>query len=384
MAQPFIALGLKGANFLIDKHFDKVPDAVLHPETYHPANLASKQRRQRTREKRKKKNQRAGKSSSSSENSNNDNDNDTNSVEDRDRGASSTDQLAEDMQQHPERGAPRTMFSPVQTYIPPPQQTYDGPPIYSREPPHLRPEYAPSPPPISSGYPYAQGAYAPPANQPQNIERKSRRDSYGDEDYYSDSYRRPRRPKAVTRRSSSYHGPRSNAGGDQQLARRSTGSEHLDRARDKAHRYGVKEEVEGLFTKSKEGLAGGAVGALVGGWAAHKAQEAKGREKHSSSPLLTLLGAAVGGLAVNAVIDKWEDGKKETSEKQEKWDDKFDRGGDSDGGRSQRSHRSRKDRTSRGDSRYVNGYGSDEDSDGGRSHRSRRGPRGGNMSDGYD
>jgi acyl-CoA thioesterase len=52
MAQPFIALGLKGADFLVDKHFEKVPDAVLHPETYHPANLTSKQRRQRTREKR--------------------------------------------------------------------------------------------------------------------------------------------------------------------------------------------------------------------------------------------------------------------------------------------------------------------------------------------
>jgi uncharacterized protein YcfJ len=123
----------------------------------------------------------------------------------------------------------------------------------------------------------------------------------------------------------------------------------------------VKEEVESFFTKSKEGLAGGAVGALVGGWAAHKAQEAKGREKHSSSPLLTLLGAAVGGLAVNAVIDKWEDGKKDTADKQEKWDDKFDRGAESDGGNSQRSQRSRRDRTSKGDSRYVDGYSSDEE-----------------------
>jgi hypothetical protein len=362
MAQPFIALGLKGANFLVDKHFDKVPDAALHPETYHPANLTSKQRRQRTREKRRRKNQQARNENSSSSSSADDDD--TNSPSLEDRGASPVDKLSEDIQQRPERGAPRSMFSPPpqpQTNISPQQQMYDRPPIYSSEPPHLRPEYAPSPPPIGSGYPYAQGAYAPPPFQPQPIERKSRRDSYGDEDYYSDSYRRPRRPKAVTRRSSSYHGPRSSVGGDQQLARRGTGSEHLDKYKDRAHRYGVKEEVESFFTKSKEGLAGGAVGALVGGWAAHKAQEAKGREKHSSSPLLTLLGAAVGGLAVNAVIDKWEDGKKDTADKQEKWNDEFDRGADSDGGKSQRSQRSRRDRTRRGDSRYVDGYSSDEE-----------------------
>jgi hypothetical protein len=72
----------------------------------------------------------------------------------------------------------------------------------------------------------------------------------------------------VTRRSSSYHGPRSSAGGYQELARRGSGSEHLDRARERAHRYGLKDEIKGAFTKSKEGLAGGAVGALVGGWAA--------------------------------------------------------------------------------------------------------------------
>lgn len=287
------------------------------------------------------------------------------------------------------------MFSPPPstTYAAPPngdysptQETFSGQPVYSREPPHLRPEYAPSPPPIGSGYPYAQGSYAPPPVQSTQIERRSRRDSYGDEDYYSDSYHHPRRPKAVTRRSSSYHGPRSS---DSQVARRGSGSQTLDKARDKAHRYGVKEEVEGLFTKSKEGLAGGAVGALVGGWAAHKAQEAKGREKHKTSSLVTLLGAAVGGLAVNAIIEKYEDGKKDTSDKQDKRNDKHDRDGsrdrdvDSDGGRSHRSHHSRRDR-------YNDGYGSDEDSDGARSyrsHRSRRSHRdnkGGNMSDGYD
>ena len=81
----------------------------------------------------------------------------------------------------------------------------------------------------------------------------------------------------------------------------------------------------------------------------------------TSFPVLLEAEAAVGGLAVNAVIDKWEDGKKDTADKQEKWDDKFDRGAESDGGKSQRSQRSRRDRTSRGDSRYVDGYSSDEE-----------------------
>jgi hypothetical protein len=373
MAQPFIALGLKGANTLIEKHFDKVPDKALHPETYHPANLTSKQRRQRTREKRAAKNK-IGSSSS----------NDEDSTEEAEE--ITVDRGGIDIQEE-QRGAPRNMFSPPQTatYAPPQQEMYvPGAPLYSHEPPRLRPEYAPSPPPIGSGYPYAQGAYAPPPS-PQTIETRARRDSNDDEDYYSDSYRHRRRPKPVTRRSSSYHGPR---GGDQQLSRRGgPGSDTLGKARDRAHRYGFKDEVEGMFTKSKEGLAGGAVGALVGGWAAHKAQEAKGREKHATSPLITLLGAAVGGLAVNAVIDKYEAGKADTSEKQAKSDDKFgsDGGRDREAGSDKGSRRGRRRR----ESNYADGYGSDEESDGSKSYRSGRSRRGkresrGNMSDGYD
>jgi hypothetical protein len=92
------------------------------------------------------------------------------------------------------------------------------------------------------------------------------------------------------------------------------------------------------------------------------------------------------------VVEKYEESKETTNVMQEKWNEKFDRGADSDEGRSQsqRSHHSRRDRGSRKDSRYDDtGYGSDDESDGGRSHRShrsRRGERGnrGNMSDGYD
>jgi hypothetical protein len=112
--------------------------------------------------------------------------------------------------------------------------------------------------------------------------------------------------------------------------RKGTGETIVDSARDKAHRYGLKEELSDVFTTSKAGLAGGAVGAVVGGWAAQKAQVATGKDgggrkdKSGTNAVLTLLGAAVGGLAVNAIIDKYEDGKRETKEKQEKWDDKWE------------------------------------------------------------
>jgi len=105
-----------------------------------------------------------------------------------------------------------------------------------------------------------------------------------------------------------------------------------------------------VFTASKVGLTGGAVGAVVGGWAAQKAQIGYRKEghKHDPNPLLTLLGATVGGLAVNAVVDKWQDGKKETARKEEKWEKKWGSDDDSDTGKSRRSHR--RDHRSRRDS----------------------------------
>lgn len=85
-----------------------------------------------------------------------------------------------------------------------------------------------------------------------------------------------------------------------------------------------KGEADRYFTKSPMGITG-AVGAVVGGWAARKAQVAIGREgkHHGSNPLLTLLGAAAGGLVVNAVIDKFEDRKKEAAEKEQAWEEKW-------------------------------------------------------------
>lgn len=118
----------------------------------------------------------------------------------------------------------------------------------------------------------------------------------------------------------------------------------VSKSKDVAHRHGLKEEVEGFFTKSPAGITGGVAGALVGGWAAKKAQVASGREgKHGSNPLLTLLGAAAGGLAVNAVIDKFEDRKKETAAKEEAWEEKWGSGDERD------------DRRGRGDNGHSHG-----------------------------
>ncbi|KAH7409276.1 hypothetical protein BKA64DRAFT_392181 [Cadophora sp. MPI-SDFR-AT-0126] len=317
----FIALGLEGADKVIDKHFDKVPDKAFHRETY--KNHIPGRRKSRKNSK--------------------DTYSDNGSESDRDRGNRSMSHQAP-----PEYRHHSTAADPGYSYIPEsPRTSTSIPSFYSREPPHPRPEYMPSPPPSAAASTY----YSPPptAGIPRMAMNRGRDvDPYEDADYHSDSYRAPRRPKVVTRRSSSYHGPRdrNNYGYDQQLVRRSgTGSDRLDRysdkAKDTAHRYKLKEDMNNVFTASKVGLTGGAVGAAVGGWAAQKAQIGYRKDGHKidPNPLLTLLGATVGGLAVNAAVDKWQDGKKETAKKQEKWDKKFGSEDDSDGGRSRRSHR---------------------------------------------
>jgi hypothetical protein len=52
-------------------------------------------------------------------------------------------------------------------------------------------------------------------------------------------------------------------------------------------------------------LTGAAAGALVGGLAAQHAQ----KDRKDESVVMTLLGAAVGGLAINAAVDKYEEKK---------------------------------------------------------------------------
>src|SRR4051812_39878987 len=49
MAAPFIALGLKGADAMIDKHFHKIPDKYMHPNTYTPKNLPNPLKKKKTR-----------------------------------------------------------------------------------------------------------------------------------------------------------------------------------------------------------------------------------------------------------------------------------------------------------------------------------------------
>jgi hypothetical protein len=107
----------------------------------------------------------------------------------------------------------------------------------------------------------------------------------------------------------------------------------MDKAKDKTERYKLKDELSTVFTSSKPGLTGGAVGAVVGGWAASKAQVAygKGEKNPSNSTLLTLLGAAVGGLAVNAAVEKWEESKTDVVPKQGERDEKFDSGSERGG-----------------------------------------------------
>jgi hypothetical protein len=151
----------------------------------------------------------------------------------------------------------------------------------------------------------------------------------------------------------------------------------MDRVKDRADRYKLKDEMSSIFTTSKPGMAGGAVGAVIGGWAAKKAQIAYGKEKNgSTNNLVTLLGAGVGALAVNVVVDKWEESRETAAQQQGEWDDKFGNGDETGGsqkgsdsqrggdGRSERRGQSesgggrRKTRSNRGSKAY------DSDSDG--------------------
>lgn len=332
----FIELGIEGIDKVVDKHFHRVPDKALHKDTYHPRNLKKIRRRR---------------SSSSSE-------------------------QEQEQEQPPSPQQQKQRQRPRSQQVPDPNLAYQDPyteneypgfinmrdneypyapnpypqsypqnpsqePLYSHEPPRQRAQYIPAPPPEQqrAGRGRGQGR--------SGYESDDESDS-GSERYYSDTPAR-RRPGMNRRHSSSYPG----TGGNGQLAVRGKrngdgNGTMVEQAKDKAHRYGLKDELNGVFTKSKAGLAGGAVGAVVGGWAAQKAQVATGRDRDgrekgkgkAANDLLTLLGAAVGGLAVNAVIEKLEEAKKgdsggEEEEKGGRWD-----GGEKDGSGS-RSRRSR-------------------------------------------
>ena len=308
----FIALGIGAADKLVDKHFHKVPDKALQSQTYNPREIRKRYRRRRRRS-----------TPSSSES---------------------------DIEPPPPMSQDPRQNSVIAGVAPPPEYPYVP---YSRDPPHLRPEYAPSPPPI--GQPYFP---PPPQSVGRSQVRKYEDDDEDDDGYYSDH--QPRRPRALTHRSSSYHGPRrqdDDGYNDRQIVQRrrrgssQDGSDTVSKSKDVAHRHGFKDEVEHYFTKSPAGITGAVAGAVVGGWVAKKAQVASGKEgkHHGSNPLLTLLGAAAGGLAVNAVIDKFEDRKKETADKQQAWEEKWGRGDERDDrrGRSDSSNSRRRRQRSR-------------------------------------
>jgi hypothetical protein len=156
--------------------------------------------------------------------------------------------------------------------------------------------------------------------------------------------------------------------------------------RDKAHRYGLKNETVGRLGVDPASITGGVLGAVVGGWAAKKAQEATGRTPNdgrkrdqAENKALTLLGAAVGGLAVNAAVERWKRGRdEEASAKQKEWDEKHGRRvsrGSNDSKRNERRQseggRHRRDRDD-SESKYSGSVGDWEGSQSGRGRRDDR------------
>lgn len=348
--EDFIELGIEGADKMVDKHFDKLPDKYVHRDGYMRGPLKGRRKGSRDsqspdnsrRDSKDQQQSKAGRESKSSQ---------SGKSRRRDHTLSGSDSEYDPRQRDISPQPPLyTVASPQY----PAETPYERQP-FSRDPPRVRAEYLPQ----TAAYnpnPY----YSPPPGINRIAMNRGRdADSYysGDDDYHSDSYRAPRRPKAGRRRSSSYHGPRgrSEFGYGQQLEQRpgaGSGSDHMDkvvdRVKDKAHTYKLKDDINNAFTASGKGLAGGAVGAAVGAWAAQKAQVGyrKNGPRKDPNPVLTLLGAAVAGMAVNAAVDKWQDGKRD----KEKSEDTYGSDDDSDGGRSHRSGRNDQRRRRRRDS----------------------------------
>lgn len=98
------------------------------------------------------------------------------------------------------------------------------------------------------------------------------------------------------------------------------------------------------FSNSNSGLEIGILGAIVGGLIAREASEATTHRSrgHGSSgsdkgPLIsTIVGAAVGGLAANALEKRIEVARVKTAEKEDAWERKWGR--DSRGRRIDRDH----------------------------------------------
>jgi len=358
--EDFVELGIEGVDKVIDNHFHKLPDEALHIGTYHPKNLSKTHRRRRRRNT-------TGVAAVSPTSATSSVESDTETLEEKTRSplSASSRKSKTKIQYRDMAQSQQNTQSPRQGNVYPEPPYAVSPvapqPPYSREPPKIRSEYMPTtmtPPPIG----VVGGYYPPPPSFDDGSRRgRGRRDRDYDDDYYSDSYRAPpRRPKAVTRRSSSYHGPRDrdyyssdSEDDNKQIVKRSGGggsSKSQRTKKEEEHHDGIRGRIEENFTKSPAGVTGGVLGALAGGWVAKKAQESKGRDGKSSNPALTALGAVVGGLAVNAVIDKVQHRNKEVAKKQEKWDEKWGNEDESDdsGRRSYDNGRGRGERDGRG------------------------------------
>ncbi|CAG8949620.1 hypothetical protein HYFRA_00007853 [Hymenoscyphus fraxineus] len=341
--EDFIELGIEGVDKVVDKHFDKIPDKYLHKGTYSPRKLTGSFHRKD------KKNHKMRERSP-----------DPDLAYGADHRARET--RHEPISMRDNEASPRNINDPYPDYgnerVPnySPNYSFSEPhtqPVYSQAPPRQRPQYTPPYYPEQAPAPSPPYQEYPPAfddHRARSVEQgRRRRDSFSDDDYDLDRHaRRPERPSAsVRRRSSSYHGPSSRSN---EIARATKHPESSlggvkQKAKDKASRYGLKDEVD-IFSSSTVGLAGGAVGALVGGLAAREAQKATGQDKNGDKAvngLLTFLGAAAGGLAVNVVVDRWEESKKDADVKLDKRERKFE------SGRGERDRRDRSlDRSRRG------------------------------------
>lgn len=383
----YAPIALQATDVLVDKHFHKIPDKAFRSETYKPRvpfkpNRRKRREEQERRDSREQEREEERRNSGDQEDRNRDlqrkqeepykdpeieeagydSEPDYSSRQrdrnmrggNRDWDSNRGDERDEDREY---RGIPRhsgagTGAGYGYSYPYSESTRSNSPPRipYSQQPARIRPEYLPkynAPPNLNSTRqnPY----YFPPPLPPFSESGRDERD-YGKE--------KSHRPKVIQRRSSydDIHTQRSYAHSshskDQKLTRdnysrrprsdhgngNGNGSRdknkdidsHVESMKDRAERYGVKEEVKGLFTKSPQGLAGGTIGALVGGWATGKWQESRsGRGREGDAEVLGLLiGAAAGGLVGNVVVDRWEEGRKE----KERENEKGGKGGDSKSG----------------------------------------------------
>lgn len=361
----YAPIALQATDVLVDKHFHKIPNAAFRTETYKPFK-ASRRRRREERERRDSEDQGQNPDQSRGhlrdrgeygqgegqrrqedpyndpeiEEAGYDSEPDYTSrqkernMRDRDWDWDSRERDG-DLRDIPRHSGAGTEAGYGYGYGYPYEESHGShsPPQlpYSQQPPRVRPEYlpkhraAPEPRPASQHpHPFSAGPMAPfPDARTEGARARAG----------------TRRPPYTQRRSSydDIHEARNSRPGstERRLAprepRRGARSDHGSSAgggmRDRADRYGLKDEVRGLFTDSPRGLAGGALGALVGGWATEKLQEAQtGRDRRAMgdrAKVYTLLGAAAGGLVANAVVDKWQGGREEARQRraEEKYPD---------------------------------------------------------------